>query len=115
MAKIIALVYDWWNLFVRLADPDSHREAITSRPLFLYAIAAKTRHAGQTTITIASVHAKARWTAKVLSEVAAFLRMLAENAEQLTAEQRWYRILSHALRKFLQGRELHPPPMLATG
>jgi hypothetical protein len=114
MAKIIALIYDWWNLFVRLADPDSHREAITSRPLFLYAIAAKTRHAGQTTLTIASSHAKARWTARALSEVATFLRKLAENAEQLTTEQRWYRILSHAMRKFLKGRELYPPPRLAS-
>jgi hypothetical protein len=26
---------NWWNLFVRLADPDHHREAITSRPLLL--------------------------------------------------------------------------------
>jgi hypothetical protein len=34
------------------------------------------------------------------------------SAEQLTAEQRWYRILSHALRRFLKGRQLHPPPRL---
>src|ERR1700761_2349415 len=33
MARIVALVFNWWNLFVRLADPDHHREAITSRPL----------------------------------------------------------------------------------
>lgn len=113
MAKTIALIYDWWNLFVRLADPDSHREAITSRPLFLYAIAAKTRHAGQTTLTIASSHAKARWSARMLTAVATFLRKLVENAEQLTGEQKWYRILSHAFRKYLRGRQLHPPPRLA--
>jgi hypothetical protein len=112
MARTIALVYNWWNLFVRLADPDSHREAITSRPLFLHAIAAKTRHAGQTRITISSSHAKARWSARVLAEVASFLQGLAKNAEQLTQEQRWYRILSQALRKFLNGRQLHPPPRL---
>jgi hypothetical protein len=112
MARMIALIYNWWNLFVRLADPDSHREAITSRPLFLHAIAAKTRHAGQTRLTIASSHAKARWSARVLAGVAAFLQGLAKNAEQLTDEQRWSRILSHALRKFLNGRQLHPPPRL---
>src|SRR5208282_3081659 len=43
-----ALFYDWWNICVRLADPSLHREAITSRPLFLSAIATRTRHARQT-------------------------------------------------------------------
>jgi hypothetical protein len=38
MARIVALIFNWWNLFVRLADPDHHREAITSRPLLLHAI-----------------------------------------------------------------------------
>ena len=36
MARLIALVYNWWSLFERLADPDRHREAITSRPLLLH-------------------------------------------------------------------------------
>lgn len=31
MARTIALVYNWWNLFVRLAIPEKHHEAITSR------------------------------------------------------------------------------------
>jgi len=38
MAGAVALVFNWWNLFVRLADPDRHREAITSRPLLLQAV-----------------------------------------------------------------------------
>jgi hypothetical protein len=29
------LVYNWWSLFTRLADPEHHREALTSRPLLL--------------------------------------------------------------------------------
>jgi hypothetical protein len=33
----VALVYNWWSLFVRLADPEHHRETITSRPLLLSA------------------------------------------------------------------------------
>jgi hypothetical protein len=39
------LVFNWWNLFVRLADPVHHREAITSRPLLLQAIGRQTSHA----------------------------------------------------------------------
>lgn len=38
MARSVALVANWWNLFVRLADPEHHREAITSRPLLLTVI-----------------------------------------------------------------------------
>src|SRR5215470_14942419 len=41
MAGCVALVFNWWNLFVRLADPNHHREAITSRPLLLQAIGRK--------------------------------------------------------------------------
>ena len=35
MARMVALVYNWWNIFVRLAGPDKHLEAITTRPLLL--------------------------------------------------------------------------------
>jgi hypothetical protein len=56
MARTVALAANWWNLFVRLADPDQHREAITSRPLLLEAIGWQTNHAGRTTLTITSAH-----------------------------------------------------------
>ena len=114
-ARIVALVYDWWNLFTRLAEPDKHLEAITSRPLLLTAIAERIRHARQTTLRIASSHGEGGWAASALARVAAFLRGLATVAEQLTPEQRWYRILSHALRVFLGGRELKPPARLPVG
>jgi hypothetical protein len=112
-ARIVALVYNWWNLFTRLAEPEQHLEAITSRPLLLTAIAERIRHARQTTLRIASTHAKARWAAGALAGIATFLGALANAAEQLTPQQRWYRILSHALRHFLRGRVLKPPARLA--
>ena len=84
MARFIALIYNWWNLFVRLAEPDKHLEAITSRPLLLSAIAERSRHARQTTLRVASSHAKAGWAARVLSGIARFLRELVQSAEQLT-------------------------------
>ena len=59
MARITALTYNWWSLFVRLADPRQHTEAITSRPLLLHAPARLTRHSGQTRITISHPHAEA--------------------------------------------------------
>ena len=74
---MVALFYDWWNIFVRLAEPDWHREAITSRPLLLHAIAERVRHARQTTIRIASMHARSVPAAEALRAVAKFLRVLA--------------------------------------
>ncbi|MEJ2118206.1 MAG: transposase [Alphaproteobacteria bacterium] len=112
MARFIALIYNWWNLFVRLAEPDKHLEAITSRPLLLSAIAARSRHARQTTLKVSSSHARAGWAASVLSGIARFLRGLIQSAEQLTAEQRWRQILAHALRGFLRGRQLNLPARL---
>ena len=112
MSRTVALVFNWWNLCVRMVEPDRHMEAITSRPLLLHSIAAKIRHAGQTTIRIASHHAKSLWASAALSKVARFLRMIVDNAEQLSAAQKWYRMLSYALRKYLKGRHLHPPPCL---
>ena len=32
MVRLTALFYNWWSLFVRMIDPDSRREAQTSRP-----------------------------------------------------------------------------------
>ena len=35
MANLVALVYNWWHLYVRLYVAEHHREAITSRPALL--------------------------------------------------------------------------------
>ena len=112
MARFIALVYNWWNLFVRLAEPDRHLEAITSRPLLLSAIAEQEPPCQTDRAQVASSHAKAGWVASVLSGIARFLRELVQSAEQLTAGQRWRRILAHAVRGFLNGRQLRLPTRL---
>ena len=52
------------------------------------------------------------WASRALAGIAAFLGGLVDAAEQLTPLQRWYRILSHALRHFLNGRQLRPPARL---
>ena len=111
-ARTIALVYNWWSLFVRLAEPGEHLEAITSRPLLLHSIGALAKHARGKLLRIASSHGEARWAAAALAGIAGFLRELMTGAQQLNPLQRWYRILSHALRHFLKGRILRPPPRL---
>lgn len=102
MARMVALVYNWWNLFVRLAQPHKHFEAISSRPLLLHGVATQTKHAGQTRITITSTHAKQSTIAAVLTNLAAFLASLKATAEQLTEPERLQAIFARAFAKFMR-------------
>ncbi len=113
MARMVALVYNWWTLFVRLAHPHKHFEAISSRPLLLHGVATQTKHAGQTRLTITSTHAKASAIQAVLTNLAGFLNLLKTTAEQLTDAQRLRAILTRAFAKFMLANA-DPPAQLTT-
>jgi DDE family transposase len=113
MGRIIALVYNWWTIFMRLGIPEKHAEAITSRPLALHAIARQTRHGNQTTVEITSTHAKASQIAAILTQVSGFLKRIKTTAEQLTQKERWKLILSAAFRYFLGGKVIGSTGRLA--
>ena len=110
-ARMTAIVYNWWSLFVRLVDPMTAREAITSRPLLLTGVARATNHAGRTTLFLNSSHRQTHKIREKLADLTQFLREL-QSAPQLTSTERWCRILGRALAKFLRGRNLKPPPNL---
>lgn len=112
MARIIALIYNWWSLFVRLAIPEKHTEAITSRPLLLEAVGKQTTHGRQTTVTITSTHAKAHKAKQILTALAGFLKEINQNAQQLGWQELWNRILSRIFRWFLKNRPLRVPHLL---
>lgn len=114
VARSVGLVYNWWNLFVRLAEPNKHLEAITSRPLLLHSVGKQTTHAGQTYISISSTHGKTSKVQQLLNKIVTFFSELKTFAEHLTSEQKWYRILSKSLEKYLKGRQLQPPIYLST-
>lgn len=113
MARITALVYNWWTIFMRLGIPDKHAEAVTSRPLALHGIARRTRHSNQTTVEVTSTHSKARQIAVALTKVSEFLKRIKATAEQLTQKARWRLILSAAFQGFLRGRVLGTTGRLA--
>ena len=112
IARAVALVYNWWTLFVRLAQPHKHFEAITSRPLLLHGVATQTRHGGQTRLTITSTHARQAKIQAVLTNLAAFLNQLKSTAKQLTNTQRLRAILNRAFAKFMLPTT--DPPTLST-
>jgi hypothetical protein len=113
-ARTIALIYNWWSLFVRLADPSKRREAITSRPLLLGAVGRRTTHGGQVCVTITPAHGEAGKIQEMLTRVSLFLKGLMETAEQLTSTERWGRILSKIFEKQLGGRPLTGPSLALT-
>jgi hypothetical protein len=113
MARITALVYNWWTIFMRLGISDKHAEAVTSRPLALYGIARRTRHSHQTTVEITSTHSKAGLMAAALTRVSGFIKRVKAIAEQLTQAERWRLILSAAFQNFLRGKVLGSTRRLA--
>ena len=112
MARIIALIYNWWTLFVRLIEPDSHLEAITSRPLLLHAVGKQIQHAGQKIIQVSSSHGKFKQVQVALSDLSDFFKTLKPCAEQLSVKERMRRVLYRAFKKFMSPVRHHPPNLL---
>ena len=99
-ARSVALIYNWWSLFVRCVDPQRPREAVTSRPLLMHAVGRAVCHAGQTTVILTSTHAQAGRVQELLTNLSQFLSGLKNTAEQLTSAQCWERIWERILTPF---------------
>lgn len=108
MARLIAIVYNWWNIFTRLARPDQHMEAITSRPFLLNAVGRLVKTGRKRILHLTSTHAQANQIRLMLNRISQFFNDLSRTAEQLNAEGRWAVILSAAFIKWLRGKILHP-------
>ena len=109
-ARAVALIYNWWSLFVRLAHPEARREAITSRPWLMASIGRRTEHAGQTTITLTGLHAHFGKARAALTRASALLQgWAAQAAEQLDPAAVWHRLCDH-LKRLLAG--IGPPKIL---
>ena len=111
MARMNALFYNWWSLFVRLISPEARREAQTSRPTMLAGVGRVTRHSRQKKLLLTIAHSASRGLRAAFEALARFLREV-QNAPQWSAVERWCRILSRAYRKYFGGRILKPPPGL---
>jgi len=110
MARMVALIFNWWSLFTRIASGEKHAEAITTRPLFLQGIARHTRHAQQNYLSLSSLHAKARKIANLLASMSTWLRAFHDSAEQLAKEARWPALLRRIFRRFFPPSTPITPP-----
>ena len=88
-AKAVALVYNWWSLFVRLANPKARLEAITSRPLLLSGIARQTSHAGQQHVTVTAMHGDGPEAKAMLVRISGMLNVWKSTAEQFNLKTVW--------------------------
>lgn len=93
-ARMVAQVYNWWSIFVRILSPEHHREAVTARPVLLHSIARQTASGGQRFLCITSTHRWKRRIAEALTAINAYFAQFARNAEQLPWKERWTRLLT---------------------
>ncbi len=100
ITRIIALVYNWWSLFVRLAHPGKHYEAITSRPLLLSSVGRLTKTGRQKKMVITSSHSETGRVQDIYRRMVKFFKALKSTAPQLTPDACWEHILAHAMRAF---------------
>lgn len=96
-ARNVALVYNWWSLFVACAEPDRGREAITSRPLLLSAVGRLMESGRQLMIRLTSTHGNAPQAQALLTGLSVYLSGLRNTAEQLSAQECWERIWARIL------------------
>ena len=95
-ARAVALIDNGWSLFVRLANPQARREAITSRPWLMSSVGRKTEHAGQTTITLTGMHAHFGKAKNALMLVSALLKgWVTRAAEQFNPTTAWNLCCDH--------------------
>ena len=96
-ALAVALIYNWWSLFVRLGTPQARMEAITSRPFLLSAVARQTTHGGAKHLTITSQHAEADKAKVLLSAIHALIKRFKSAAEQFKVKSVWQLVCDHIL------------------
>jgi len=109
-ARNVALIYNWWSLFVRCAEPERPREAVTSRPLLLCAVGRVLESGRQLTLRLTSTHAQAAHAQSLLTHLSLFLSGLKNTAEQLSPAECWERIWTRILTPLLTPRDALPAP-----
>jgi hypothetical protein len=109
-ARAVALVYNWWSWYVRLAHPKTRLEAITSRPLLLAGVARLTQHAGQSRLLLTLTHAAGDQIKAMIANIRMGLDHVLANAPQLPKTDRWRALVRYIVDKIIAARQRNPPP-----
>jgi len=120
-ARAVALIYNWWSGYVRLAHPKARLEGITSRPMLLSGIARLTQHAGQSRLLLTLSHAADDQIKTMITNIRAGLDHVLASAPQLPKASRWSALVRYIVSKILAARPKNarhlglPPPFLPVG
>lgn len=107
-ARAVALIYNWWSWYVRLAHPKARLEAITSRPLLLAGVARLTQHAGQRRLLLTLTHAADTHIKTLIANVHQGLNVIMASAPQLTQSDRWRALLRYIINRILATKPPNP-------
>lgn len=110
-ARAVALIYNWWSWYVRLAHPKTRLEAITSRPLLLAGVARLTQHAGQSRLLLTLTHAAGDQIKAMISNIRKGLDSVLTTAPQLSKPERWTALVNYIVAKITAAApKIYPPP-----
>lgn len=113
-ARAVALVYNWWSWYVRLAHPKTRLEAITSRPLLLAGVARLTQHAGQSRLVLTLIHAAGDQIKAMIANVRKGLDIVIASAPQLTKPERWNALIRYIVERIIAARPKNQfPPIIS--
>ena len=112
-ARAVALIYNWWSWYVRLAHPKTRLEAITSRPMLLAGVARLTQHAGQSRLLLTLTHAAGDQIKAMIANIRKGLDTVIATAPQLTKPERWKALVRYIIEKIIAAKpKKHSPPTL---
>jgi hypothetical protein len=100
-ARAVALIYNWWSWYVRLAHPKRRLEAITSRPMLLNGIARMTQHAGQSRLLLTLTHEAEDKIKSMIANIREGLDTILSNAPQLPKADRWPALVRYIINKII--------------
>lgn len=114
IARLIAIVANWWNIFCRLADGDKYLEPTTSRPMYMSVVGRLVVSGRKRLLRLTFTHLKASETQSSLMQIGEFMKRISAIAEQLDFNRIWEIIILAAFREWLCGNKtkgLPPQPL----
>ena len=109
-ARAVALIYNGWSWYVRLAHPKTRLEAITSRPMLLAGVGRLTEHAGQSRLLLTLSHAAVDQIKAMIVNVRKGLDHVLASAPQLPKAARWPALVRYIVDKIINARPKTSPP-----
>lgn len=110
MANMSALVYDWWNVYVRFHYVRHHGEAITSRLGLMSWAAYQVQSGRQRKIKITILHERGERIVRADRVSSSQLQEFMRSAERWTISQRWASLLTRLSQRWLGGKWLPGVP-----